>query len=265
MNTTTASPSVPRPAGSDDHPAGRGLGRRRASVVVSAATAAALAAALTGCVTFELPGPAVYTTVEHEVSADIHAVHLDTAGDLTITLGDTPGLVITTLDSVHPLLTVTEKSGTLVLERRGPGWNGSIEYELIVTSLDAVSVDGSGGVIADFTTGGEVSIDLDGSGSVTARGIDAVAVAVNLDGSGSIVLEGTTETVAVSLDGSGSIEAVELIARTGTAALAGSGSIGVHATSEMAAELEGSGSIRVAGSPRLSEDVRGSGSIAEIR
>ncbi len=265
MNTTTASATT-RPAGSEDHPAGRGLPRRRFAGIVAAATAAALSVSLTGCVSVQLPAPAPSTTLEHEVSADVHAVHLDTAGDLTITLGDTPGLEITTSERMHERISVDERDGTLTLDAEAVvGWPDPVTYVLTVSSLDSVMVDGSGSVDADFTTGVDVTIDLDGSGSVSARGLEVGAVSVSLRGSGSVVLAGTAEMIDATLDGSGSVEAIDLIARSGTVELDGSGSIGVHATSEMDAELEGSGTIRVAGSPRLSEQVRGSGDIVEVR
>lgn len=263
MSITTAQPT--RPAGSEDHPAGRGLPRGRSRVVVGLAVGVAAALTLTGCITVQIPEDAATTTIVHDVSDDITELRLDTSGDVTVELGE-PSLTVITTKKMHELLTIAEDDTTLVLDQRPMfGLRPHVEYVLTVRSLDAVHVDGSGHVTADFSHTAQPRITLDGSGQIVAQGLDAQALTIELDGSGSIRLDGTVDTATFSLDGSGSITARDLAVRAGTLSLGGSGSIDANVTGEVDAHLEGSGSMRIEGGARvISREVEGSGDISIV-
>ena len=79
---------------------------------------------------------------------DVSAVVLDTEGDLTITEGE-PSLTIHAPEGVLDALTSDVEGGVLELGRR-PGTfsfgRSEIRYELVVESLDAIEVSGSGDI-----------------------------------------------------------------------------------------------------------------------
>lgn len=273
MHTTTAS-ARPRPAGSEQHPAGRGIPRRRIrraarpAIALAAATAAAMS--LTGCValTFTTTGGSTVVEETREVSEAVHAVHLDTSGELEITLGDEPGLVITAPDTVMSQITVREVGGVLEIDRKnaliGSGLAGQVRFELVVTSLDELEVDGSADVVADFSAAESARIVLDGSGDITATGLDVATATIRIDGSGGTVVDGTADRVVIELDGSGHIDADRLVAATADVELGGSGDIAVRATDSADVRLQGSGTTRVGGHPRLSQQTGGSGDIITV-
>lgn len=250
---------------------------------LSAALVAALAvAALSGCMMN--PGPT--TTEEHDVSGGVHAVELRVPGDLTVELGDTPGLTITAGENVIDRITVEERNDVLVLDRTpGPWWgmSGGIRFELTVTSLDAVLVDGAGDVVADFSGAEDVEIEIDGSGDIEAFGIDARDVSVDIDGSGEVDLgdlvaehvdiaisgsgdvrgAGTADSIAISIDGSGNVDTQELVVADAEARISGSGDISVHAEETLTARIDGAGEIRYRGDPDVDSQISGSGEIVQ--
>lgn len=256
---------------------------RNTTRLLSAAAVASIAiAGLTGCMV--VPGPA--TTEEHEVGADVHAVELRVPGDLEIALGDTPGLTITAGENVIDRLTVDERGDVLVLDRTpGPWWgmSGGIRYELTVTSLDAVTIDGAGDIVADFGEADDVTIEIDGSGEVEAFGIDAGDVSVLIDGSGEVELgdvvaerveiaisgsgdvhaDGTADSLVVSIDGAGEVDTAGLVVADAEARISGSGDISVHAEDTLTARIDGSGEIRYRGDPEVDSRISGSGEVVE--
>ncbi|MCS0498617.1 head GIN domain-containing protein [Protaetiibacter mangrovi] len=230
--------------------------------LAAAAALAVAAVALAGCV--HLPSAAGAPRVDetYAVSDDVHALRLETAGDVVVQLGDEPGLTVRAPRSVVDRLTVDEEDGTLVLGMTGPGiWAGRIDYTLTVRTLDDVEVEGSGDVRADLSAAHDVAIDITGSGDVRATGVDADSVDVAVEGSGDVRIEGTADAGRLSVSGSGDIDAARLVLRTASAETSGSGDVAVHATGTLDARISGSGDIRVTGSPRVTRDVSGSGDL----
>jgi len=265
MNTTTqneyptpeADPRRTDPRGA--HPA---AGRRRALVGLAACAAAGLA--LTGCVSLPAvaSGPRVET--QYEVSDDVHALRLETAGDVTVELGDEPGLTISAPKSVSERLTVDEQSGTIVLGMRGPGWStGKVSYVLTVRSFDELDLQGAGDVTADFSGADEVEITLSGAGDVRATGVDASSVDIEIAGAGDVRIDGTADVGELSVGGAGTIRASELVLARAEAEVSGAGDIHVHATDTLDAEVSGMGDIHVSGDPRITREVSGLGDIVE--
>src|SRR5690606_37861527 len=130
---------------------------------------------------------------EHDVSDGINAVELRVPGDLTIELGDRPGLTVTAGENVIDRIAVGERGDVLVIGRTpGPfpwwGITGETRFELTLTSLEAVAIHGAGDIVADFAGADRVSISIDGSGEVEASGIDADDVVVDIDGAGDVDL-----------------------------------------------------------------------------
>ena len=240
---------------------------RRAAPHRTVAAVAALAVAglaLAGCVRLPAPpsGPRVET--EHEVSDAVHGLRLETAGDVTVQLGDEPGLTVRAPKSVSDRLTVEEDDGTLVLGLRGPGWtSGKVEYVLTVTSFDTVELEGAGDVQADFSAADEVKIVVDGAGDVRATGVAATEVSVEINGAGDVHIEGTADEGELRVGGAGSIRAEDLELRRAEAEVAGAGDIHVHATETLDATISGLGDIHVTGDPRITSDVSGLGEVVE--
>lgn len=238
--------------------------RHAARTVVALATLAVTATMLSACVVPPLPASGPRVETRHEVSDDVHAVRLETAGDVVVQLGDEPGLTITAPKSLSDRLTVEERRGVLVLGLRGPGWTSArVDYLLTVRSLDEVEVDGAGDVLADFSGASDVRVQVDGIGDVDASELDAESVTVRIDGAGDVHISGVARTGDYRVDGAGSIRASELELTDGSATLDGVGDIEVRATGTLAAEISGMGDIRVTGGATVTSTVSGFGDVHE--
>ena len=230
---------------------------KRAIAILALSITAGLT--LSGCV-FARPGVPVTETREIE---DVEAVVLKTSGDLVITLGSTPSLSITAGANAQERLTSEVVDGALVLGTTpGPGIGlGEVRYELTVTRIQSVSLDGSGDVEADVAGADDVVVEIAGSGDVEGVNLDASSVSASIDGSGDIEFTGATIEQTISIDGSGGYDASELTSTTAAVAIAGSGSVEVHATGTLAVEISGSGDVTYSGGATVTQDISGSGSV----
>lgn len=233
--------------------------RVRIAATLLVATAAALA--LAGCVPFQSPGE---TTTEQREIGDANQVVLRTSGKLDIRIGSEPSLTIEAGENVLKRLTSEVDDGVLVLDSKpGAFMFGApeIDYELTVTSLQAVTIEGSADVSAEFGDAREVRVQIDGSGDIEAEGLDTGRVQAGIAGSGSIELSGTTEQLDVNVSGSGDIDAADLRSSAAVVVVSGSGKVEVDASDTLDATVSGSGTIIYSGRPEVRTNVSGSGEV----
>ena len=125
--------------------------------------------ALAGCSALADAGP--QTTAQRTIGG-VTAVEMQTSGDLTVTVGETPGLTIKAGTNQLDYLTSEVDGGTLLLDSKAnmPG-GGSISYDLVVPSLTSLDVSGSGSATGDGVLRGEATVTLSGSGDITLTGL----------------------------------------------------------------------------------------------
>jgi hypothetical protein len=112
----------------------------------------------------------------------------------------------------------------------------------------------------DVTVPALDALTLSGSGTVVAEGIDAQRFRVSLPGSGVLRAGGRAMTLEVGLSGSGDAQLETLVAKDVDAVLGGSGRIVVTATNSLTADVPGSGAIFYRGDPaQVATNVTGSG------
>jgi len=216
--------------------------------------------ALAGCGALTDAGP--QTTAERTIGS-VTAVELQTSGDLTVTVGETPGLTIKAGANQLDYLTSEVDGGTLVLDSKPnmPG-GGSISYDLVVPSLTSLDVSGSGSATGDGVLRGEATVTLSGSGGVTLTGLQVPSVAVGLSGSGKVTLGGSADTQQIDISGSGDCNAKDLGAGDTGIEVTGSGNANVTVTGRLTVSISGSGDVTYFGSPtQVEKSVSGSGSV----
>lgn len=228
--------------------------------ILTVVGAAVLATGLTACAA---TGPR--SAQERDVE-DVVAVRLETSGTLTVERGDEASLTVTAAEDVLPRLTSEVEDGVLVLGVEPSallGGLGTVEYGLVLPRLDAVTVTGSGDVVAADVTGALVDVVVEGSGDVDLAGLDAAEVRTTVDGSGDVHLDGSATRQSVSVDGSGSYEAGALRSEEAVVALRGSGGVDLVVTGTLTATVEGSGTVSHSGGADVTSDVAGSGAVVE--
>lgn len=219
-----------------------------------------LAVGLAGCGALD-PGP-------HETDVrtvgDVSAVQLAAAGTLTIEQGDTPSLTVTAGARALPHVTSAVRDGVLVLDVDS-AWvrTGGVSYHLVLPTVDAITVDGSGVVAADAASGDRVAITVRGSGHVDVAQVAASDVAVTVAGSGGVSLAGRADHQHVVITGSGSYDAEGMASRRAVVDVAGSGRAELDASEALDVAIAGSGSVTHTGSAVVTSHVDGSGKVVD--
>jgi Putative auto-transporter adhesin, head GIN domain len=227
--------------------------------IVLAGSAIALLA-LTACGVVRDAGP---PTSQQRPVAGVHAVDLQTSGDLTIRLGDAESLTINAGADAIDNLSSEVVDGTLVLGSKPATWNsGSISYSLSVRSLDGIEVEGSGSVTGDGVLTGQARLTISGSGSVTLSALELTNLTADLSGSGGAVVSGSSASSAVGVSGSGDYDGSALTTARTTVDSSGSGRARVNASESLSVTVSGSGDVTYGGNPgRVDRDVSGSGDV----
>jgi hypothetical protein len=173
-------------------------------------------------------------------------VALDLAGSnsVTVRVGAPQSVVVHADDNLLGRVTTHVQAGNLVIGTR-PGsftTRSPMRVDVTVPSLGAMT--------------------LTGSGVVVATGIDAVNLTVVLAGSGLLRLSGTALRLDVNLGGSGDAQLERLVAKDVHAVVSGSGRILVTATDSLDASVPGSGVVVYSGNPaHVTTSVTGSGAV----
>jgi len=143
--------------------------------------------------------------------------------------------------------------------------NGSVKVYVTVSTLNYLSVSGSGNMIGKGTfKSDELKASVSGSGDLEFD-IDSDDVSVKISGSGGIELTGKANEVDLSISGSGKLDAENLEANTYDISISGSGKARVHAKEEIESHISGSGSVYYKGDPkRMNNNSSGSGKVRKI-
>ena len=231
---------------------------RRVTLLVMPAVAGLLA--LAACNALADAGP--QTTAQRTIAA-VTAVELRTSGDLTVTVGETPGLTIKAGANQLDYLTSEVDGDTLLLDSKADMPSGdSISYDLVVPSLTSLDVNGSGSATGDGILRGDATVTLSGSGDVSLTGLQVPSATVTLSGSGKVTLDGSADSQQIDISGSGEYNGKDLSGGDTGIEVTGSGNANVTASGRLAVSISGSGNVTYFGSPtQVEKSVSGSGSV----
>ena len=202
-------------------------------------------------------------TSEHRDITGVHAVDLQTSGDLTIRTGETEGLTITAGANAIDDLTSDVVDGTLVLgSKPSIPIGGSIGYTLTVDGLDRIELEGSGSVNASGVLSGDASVSVSGSGSATLTELQLTSLTADLSGSGATRVSGSATGSTVDVSGSGDYDGSALTTRQTRIDVSGSGQARVNVGEQLSATVSGSGDVVYTGNPPVVQgSTTGSGKI----
>lgn len=269
---------------------------------------AALLAVLlvTGCTFNIVTGSGRVVSESRDVSG-FTQIALAGIGDVIVTQGEEISLVIEAEDNLIPYFETKVRGSTLTISLydryRAVTLRPTrpVKFHLTLPEIEAVTLAGSGNIIAGDLQGTDFKITLAGSGNITTGDLSAAQLNIQLAGSGDISLGTVTtervtsttagsgnitfagleaETIEVTIAGSGNVNLKGEVTRQGLKILgsgdytagdlqsqeasvlvSGSGDVRVWATRSLEVTLLGSGNVLYYGSPRLSLNVSGSGSI----
>lgn len=193
------------------------------------------------------------------------AISLAGVGDVKVSLGDEPSLVVRAPENLLRALQTRVEGDTLTLgtERRVRFPRGSrVRYEVVTPSLEQLELSGAGDIHAEKVEGDDVVLTLSGSGNLYVEDLRADELEVSLSGEGDMQLSGEVSEQSVTVSGVGSYRACGLASEDAEVDVSGVGDALVWATDTLDAAVSGVGSVRYRDDPEVSADVSGVGSVA---
>ena len=204
------------------------------------------------------------TTKTHTTS-DYHKVNVVGSMDVILEKGTEGTIRVTTDENIHEYVTIESNKGVLKIKIKNYvniKSKKSIHITVPFTSLDNVSLDGSGSVLTnDQIKSDQFEAEIGGSGEMNLD-IDVNRVNAKVNGSASLKIIGTATDLEIKVIGSGDFDGGSLIAQNVEANVIGSGNALVVAKSSIKARVYGSGDIKYLGNPStIDNKVLGSGDI----
>ena len=172
------------------------------------------------------------------------AVELAIPGRMEIVQGDKEGITITADDNLLAQIeTAVERDALRIRFRKGVNVRNHtpIRITLHARTMEAISLAGSGDVVAP---------------SINARDL-----ALRIAGSGDVQLGGRSESLQVRISGSGDVKAARFETQRAKVSIAGSGDVTLWARQSLEVSVAGSGDVRYYGDPAVAKRIAGSGSV----
>ncbi|KAF2519206.1 DUF2807 domain-containing protein [Flavobacterium salilacus subsp. salilacus] len=129
-----------------------------------------------------------------------------------------------------------------------PHKNNSVKITVPYSTLNQITLVGSGEIVGKNTFTNNIIVRLDGAGSIDVKVKAEKAEAIVL-GSGNIKLNGRTDSLACKVVGSGNIDAHYLRSYTVNATISGPGTIEAESNKAIKGRISGSGTITFTGDP----------------
>ncbi len=191
-------------------------------------------------------------------------INLSISGDLHLKQGDKYEVVLQgdkeSLDKIE-----TEVSGkTLQIKTKSMmqwGNIGKVDIYITTPNVDAISVSGSGDVIAETPiNSGDLNLTISGSGTINIDNLTADELDATITGSGNMKLSGNiNNSSGITITGSGNYKGDQLKGKSADVHITGSGSAKVYASEKLSTHITGSGDVYYAGRPLVNASSTGSG------
>lgn len=221
---------------------------------------------------------------EREISG-VRGVHLETFGDLRISLGKKDSLLIEAEDNLIEFIVTEVDDGILkiytvrnaCLRPKKP-----VRYYLTVRELNTIIISSSGDIQAPFVECDDFEIRSSSSGDLTMEGIHATTVNVRMSSSGDVDLghvnareldvrisssgdltieKGLAQFQNLTLSSSGDYVAGGLKSQNAHASLSSSGDVHIHVDGHLNASMSSSGSVYYSGDAAVKESRSSSGRV----
>ncbi len=199
-------------------------------------------------------------------------ISLRISGNLYLTQGNKQSVRVVAKESVLSELITEVKGNELVI--RFPNSNifqrnfkpGKIEIYVTVPDVSALSVSGSGDIIAEKLEARILNLSLSGSGGIKLGSLESSKLKGSISGSGNIEVKGrkVADDLSVTISGSGNFNATDFEADAVSVTIAGSGNCNVTSSGTIKARIAGSGSVFYSGNPSIDASTAGSGKVREM-
>lgn len=201
--------------------------------------------------------------------SSFEGIALRTSATVYVTQGNSLSVELEgDVDDLEKIKVVVE-GNKLQIKNKKDNWNwgsnSDVKVYITVSTLNYLSVSGSGNIIGNRTfKSDELKVAVSGSGDIEFD-VDTDDLIVKISGSGSVELAGNSKNVDVGISGSGKLDAEDMEANTYDISISGSGKCRVNVIEEIESHISGSGSVYYKGDPkRVNNNSSGSGKIRKI-
>ncbi len=176
------------------------------------------------------------------------AVDLSGQGNVILTAGAEPALVIEAEDNFIPYLKSEVSGGKLIL-----------------SSDDRVILSPTTPITYRVTyTGAPAELAISGSGTMRADDLTTDALNVVVKGTGQFTLVGSAAQLSFDVSGSGGLDGRNFANQNATLRISGTGSAVINAAQMLDVTIGGSGTISYLGSPTVTQNISGVGSVIAL-
>ena len=177
-----------------------------------------------------------------------NAVDLRGQGNVILTAGAEPALVIEAEDNFMPYLKSEVSGGKLIL---------SSDNRVILSATTPITYHVT-------YTGSPTELAISGSGTMRADALTTDALNVVVKGTGQFTLTGSAPEFTFDLSGSGGLDGRNFANQNATLRISGTGSAVVNAAQTLDVTVSGTGTISYLGSPTVTQDISGVGSVVAL-
>jgi len=198
---------------------------------------------------------------------DFHAIDLDIAGDVEVTIGENYSVEVSAQQNLLPLLKTELVDGALRIScDDNIKTSEGIKVKVTAPAFDKFSVGGSGTVRVMHAFNVEkMEMNIGGSGEIYAPQSEFGSLSISIGGSGTVELGGKANNMKADVSGSGDVKAKNMTINSLKVNIAGSGSVTADVTTDLDANIAGSGDVFYSGTPSVESSVSGSGSVKKIQ
>jgi hypothetical protein len=204
--------------------------------------------------------------------ASFSEIALKVPATLYLKQGDQQSVKIEAKESTLEDLITEVKGRTLTI--RFPNTNmfqrnfnpGKIDIYITVPDIDALTVSGSGDILAESIKSRIIELLVSGSGDISIDKLNSERITSSISGSGNIILNGgeVANELNVAISGSGDVKAKDFEATEVSVRISGSGNCSVTSNGSIKARIAGSGNVNYKGNPSIDSSVAGSGRVKEM-
>ncbi len=176
-------------------------------------------------------------------------VDLRGQGNVILTVGAEPALVIEAEDNLIPYLDTEVSDGKLIL---------SSDNSVVLSPTTPISYHIT-------YTGALTELAISGSGTMRADDLTTDALNIGIMGNGQFTLAGSAPQLTLDVSGSGGLDGRNFATQNATVRIRGTGSAVVNAAQTLDVTIGGTGTISYLGSPTVTEDISGVGSVVAAK
>ena len=188
--------------------------------------------------------------------------------EVYVTVGDEQSVKVTADSDIIEHVETEVRGDTLhiQLEDRG-NWRGYrnievLRLDIVVQSLEAVRVDGSGDFEVRGLSSGDFRANVNGSGDIDLIDAKADRLSIDIKGSGDVEVSGECNTLDIEIKGSGDVSGRRMSCNDGDIGIMGSGDVSATLKESVDVGIMGSGDVTVWGKPaKVKSRSMGSGDV----